>query len=184
MPTSAVKANATEVTYEAGDVELEVLEFIGRVNKLHRGPQVFTSAYPAGFVIPPHFHLSDQCQVFIEGSATMGSHDVSPVTVHYADKYVAYGPIVIGGSGLTFFNFRARCDVGAEMMPEARKRMTIRSGREIGASCRLRLADAIGGQRMQSVVDLDDDGLVIDEIIAGPGHPLHDTQRAATEGSS
>jgi hypothetical protein len=175
------KEDALDITYETEDGTLiELREYIGRVETLSRGPQAFVSSQPPGFVIPPHYHLSDQCQVFVEGSGTMYGHVEKPVTVHYADKFTAYGPIDCGDEGLSFFNFRARCDVGAEWMPEARKGIALRGGREIKVQARLNLADAVGPLRLETLIDLHDDGLAVYEMVAGEGSRLLEGPVAGT----
>lgn len=167
----------TETHYE---MEVQLREYIGTIERLERGPQAFTSTTPKGFVFHPHFHLADQCQVFIEGSATMPTHAVEPITLHYADAYTAYGPITVGEGGLTYFNLRPRGDVGAQMMPESRKKMAIRGGREIIASCRLKLGDEVGTLRLETIIDMQDDALAAYEMLAAPGARLLDMPAAGS----
>jgi hypothetical protein len=170
----ATQEEATLITETHYGAEVKLVEYIGRVEVLERGPQAFTSTTPEGFVFPPHFHVSDQCQVFVDGSASMPSHDVHPVLLHYADAYTAYGPINVEEGGLTYFNLRARANIGAEFMPEARKKMAIRGGREIVADCRLSLDDPVEILRVETLIDLHDDGLAAYEIVAAPGARLLD----------
>jgi hypothetical protein len=157
---------------------IRVREFIGSVSHLHRGPQAFFSAFEPGYVIDPHYHLGDQFQIFVEGSSRIADHRLDPVTVHYSDAYTAYGPIICGDHGMSFFNLRARCDLGAEYMPASRKGMHIRGGRSITAHCRMRLGDDVPTMRLETVIDLHEDGLAAYEILAAPGVRLLDAPAA------
>jgi hypothetical protein len=157
---------------------VEVCDYIGASQALARGPQVFTTAMSPGYQIVPHYHLSDQCQVFVEGSGTMPTHATNPVTLHYADAYTAYGPIDVGENGLTFFNFRARADVGIQRMPESRKGILIKGGREIVAHCRLSLGDQVETLRVETLIDPHEDGLAAYEQLAASGAQLLDVPAA------
>jgi hypothetical protein len=148
---------------------VEVGEFVGSIQQLHRGPQVFFSTFEPGHVIKPHYHLGDQFQIFVEGSARVGEHPLDPVTVHYTDAYTAYGPIICGDAGMSFFNCRGRCDLGAEYMPESRKGIRIRGGRVITSHCRLGLDADVETMRLETIIDLHDDGLAAYETVARPG---------------
>ena len=53
-----------------------------------------------------HFHGSNQFQFFIGGSGKFVRHDIGVGSVHYADAYTSYGPIVSGVSGLDFLTLR------------------------------------------------------------------------------
>lgn len=75
---------------------------------------------PPGHTLRPHFHGVPQFQVFYDGVGTIGRHDVAPLTVHYADAFTPYGPIVSGPTGLAYAVLRPRADVGAHWMPEER----------------------------------------------------------------
>ena len=55
-------------------------------------------------------------------------------TVHYADAYTSYGPIVDAGDGVTYLTVRARPDSGPKYMPESRsQRPTGAGGRQLTA---------------------------------------------------
>jgi hypothetical protein len=179
MSVVVTKDESMLLEHEWGD-EVKLVEYIGRVDELQRGPQAFTSTTPEHFVFPPHYHLADQCQVFIDGSAKMPAHDVVPVTLHYADAYTPYGPIEVGKGGLTYFNFRSRADVGAQYMPESRKQIAIKGGREIAVSCRLGLGVEVETLRLETLIDLQEDNLAAYEMIAAPGVQLIDSIAAGS----
>jgi len=56
--------------------------------------------------ILPHFHGVAQFQVFSGGSGKMGRNNVQPLMVQYKDRFTAYGPVIAGPQGLTFFAMR------------------------------------------------------------------------------
>jgi hypothetical protein len=61
-------------------------------------------------VLPSHFHPVDQYQVFVSGSGSLGRHRANPLSIHYADRHTAYGPITAGRHGVAYFTLRARND--------------------------------------------------------------------------
>lgn len=56
--------------------------------------------------ILPHFHGVAQFQIFSGGSGKMGRNDVQPLIVQFKDHHTAYGPVIAGPQGLTFFAMR------------------------------------------------------------------------------
>src|SRR5688572_4558174 len=57
-------------------------------------PLAFVVRSPPASVLEPHFHTVDQFQVITDGRALFGRHPVRVGTVHYADAYSPYGPIL------------------------------------------------------------------------------------------
>jgi hypothetical protein len=90
------------------------------------GPQSFLVEQAANWTLPTHFHLQNQFQVFIAGAGALGKHAVEPVTIHYASAHSGYGPLQSGDQGISYFTLRARGDVGAWYLPEAREQLNIR----------------------------------------------------------
>jgi hypothetical protein len=174
MATVGTTRDAIPEARETPGGMIQVKQYIGSLTRLHRGPQAFTSTFPPGYVIAPHFHRTDQVQLFVDGSASIGPHPLDPVTLHYADGFTAYGPIVVGESGMTFFNLRARCDVGAHWMPESRKQLERPAGRSLTVACRLSLDSDVASLRLETLIDLCDDGLAVYEAVARPGVALLD----------
>ena len=86
-------------------------------------PQGFLVEQPPGSVTPPHFHETDQFQVFVGGSGRMGKQQANPVAVHYAGGHTPYGPIAAGNDGVQYFTLRRRWDPGAKYMPASRDRL-------------------------------------------------------------
>jgi hypothetical protein len=98
-------------------------------------PVAFVTRRPPGNVIEPHFHELSQFQLFVEGHGRIGKHAVQPVTVHYADAFTPYGPIVASeDDGLAFMTLRAQTsNGGAFRMPKSRTQMERRAGRALTA---------------------------------------------------
>src|SRR5262245_6284358 len=67
------------------------------------GPQVYLAESEPGDRVPPHVHLVDEFQVSLLGGGSIGNHLVAGVTVHYADAFSPYGPLLAGPAGLSFF---------------------------------------------------------------------------------
>jgi hypothetical protein len=140
-----------------------------------RGGQAFLNEFVPGHVIKPHFHVVDQFQIVVKGSATLGKHLLRPVAIHYTDAYTPYGPIVVQDEGMAFFNFRSRVDPGAQFMPEFRDRMPRTAGRTLYGDIRLQLGAETGcATRMDAIVEQQDDGLGVYEILAAPNARLKD----------
>ena len=89
-----------------------------------RDPQAFLVEQSPGAVVHPHFHFVDQFQVVVDGGGTLGRHDVSPISVHFASGHTGYGPITPGPDGLKYFTLRASADeTGAQYLPANRHKM-------------------------------------------------------------
>lgn len=86
-------------------------------------PQGFLVYQPPGSVTPPHFHETNQFQVFVDGSGSMGKHAASPLTVQYANGHTPYGPIKAGENGVRYFTLRQQWDPGAKYMPSSRDKL-------------------------------------------------------------
>ena len=86
-------------------------------------PQGFLVDQPAGTITQPHFHETNQFQVFIGGSGHFGKIAAAPLTVQYASGHTPYGPIKAGDKGIRYFTLRQRWDPGAKYMPQMRDRL-------------------------------------------------------------
>ena len=82
-------------------------------------PTIFLIEQPAGMTLPAHFHHNNQFQIFVEGSGKIGPRALSPVTVHYAGAYTAYGPLAAGPQGLKYFTVRTVCETGGVMVAQS-----------------------------------------------------------------
>ena len=86
-------------------------------------PQGFLVEQPPGSVTLPHFHETNQFQVFVDGIGSMGKHAAEPLTVQYANGHTPYGPIRATETGVTYFTLRQRWDPGAKYMPGSRDKL-------------------------------------------------------------
>lgn len=69
-------------------------------------PHALVTDMAAGETILPHFHGVAQFQIFSGGAGSMGRHQLRPLMVQFKDHHAAYGPVVAGPQGLTFFAMR------------------------------------------------------------------------------
>ncbi len=84
------------------------------------GPQAFLFSSEPFSVSSPHFHIENQFQIVVSGSGTLGRQAVAPVTVHYAQRDVGYGPINAHEQGLAYMTLRPRMDPGSLALPQNR----------------------------------------------------------------
>ena len=71
-------------------------------------PQALMAELSADETVLAHFHGVTQFQVFAAGSGVMGRNDVQPLTIQFKDHHTAYGPVIAGPQGLTFFTMRMK----------------------------------------------------------------------------
>ena len=147
--------------------------YFGSNRAVQRGPQGFYVDFGPNFLIEPHFHRVDQFQIVVRGFGSIGKHAMDPVTVHYTDGFTPYGPIVCGEEGMAFFNFRSHSDVGAYPMPASKDELERKAGRSRTEHTRCHL-DGDNHTRMESLIDLTDDGLAAYEHVVAPGANLPD----------
>src|SRR4051794_13737782 len=69
-------------------------------------PMAFLVEQDPGSIATAHYHQADQFQVVVGGDGIMGTHEARPVTVHFAAKHTAYGPIRAGEAGVHYFTLR------------------------------------------------------------------------------
>jgi len=120
----------------------------------NRLPQGFLVDQPPGSITHPHFHETDQFQVFVEGSGRMGKKPVDPVTVQFAAGHTPYGPIVAGEAGIRYFTLRRRWDPGAKYMPRMREKL-------VRGHQRQRLSPVLGRALIEGVVNLSEPRLTV-----------------------
>ncbi|MFC4950151.1 hypothetical protein [Pseudonocardia sp. GCM10023141] len=162
----------TVIRRPKADEEVYIHEYFGNSNVQQRGPQGFlVDIRTPGYVIKPHFHRVDQFQIAVDGGATIGAHDMDPVSVHYTDSFSPYGPIVVRDS-LKFFNFRSAADLGAQWMPGANDKRERKPGRNVVATAILGPEAEPATVRVRNMIDLHDDGLHVFEVSAGPDSVL------------
>ncbi len=136
-------------------------------------PQGFLVYQPPHSVTPPHFHETNQFQVFVDGDGKMGKREASPLSVHYAGGHTPYGPIAAGANGVRYFTLRQSWDPGAKYMPQMRERLVRgRQRHRLGQQIGLREPDALAAQPQAEELPIftrDDDGLYAAMIRLGAG---------------
>jgi hypothetical protein len=139
-------------------------DFIGKPGAEAGMPQAFLVEQDADTVILPHFHERDQFQVVVAGGGSLGRHEVSPVSVHYASRHTGYGPITAGPEGLWYFSLRAQTDPGAHFLPEEREKL------ERGPKLNL-LADPVtaGNAPLETLLEPRADGIAAWMLRVAPG---------------
>ena len=83
-------------------------------------PQAYIVEQPPRATVPPHYHDTNQIQVFLKGRAKFGAEPVAALSVHYASAHTPYGPIVTEDAGAHYLTLRNRWDSGGKPMPESR----------------------------------------------------------------
>lgn len=120
-------------------------------------PQAFIVALEPNYTLDPHFHVANQFQLFISGSGVMARKECKPYSVHYANAYTPYGPIVAGKDGLSYITIRNGWDDGPRYMPKHRDalRTANREKRHLDpANIRL-----VGEEHVSTIFEISDDGL-------------------------
>lgn len=97
-------------------------------------PQLLLVEQPVpGSTVLPHYHSTDQFQIFMDGGGTLGKHEIHPVSIHYSNRYTGYGPIVAGAKGLSYYVMRPEFDrlvTGQYLhIPELREKLKQQPGR-------------------------------------------------------
>ena len=72
------------------------------------GPQSLMTELTANETVLAHFHGVSQFQIFAIGSGTMGRNQLQPITFQFKDPSTAYGPVIAGPQGLSFFVMRIK----------------------------------------------------------------------------
>ena len=80
-------------------------------------PQAYLVIQPPHSVTRPHFHQTNQFQLFVGGGGSVGKLRADPLTVQYAGGNTPYGPIVAEDDGMHYFTLRQAWDSGAKYLP-------------------------------------------------------------------
>lgn len=183
IAASIVVANERRRTVDVHGQEYLLREFVGAVPR--RGtyvegneanddglPQGFLVSQPPGSVTPPHFHETNQFQVFVGGSGRIGKRRADPVTVQFAGGHTPYGPIAAGDRGIQYFTLRQSWDPGAKYMPAMRSRLVRGRQRQRLAPRVERPAAALGKPdscTVEPLMAFEADGLGAELVRLGPG---------------
>jgi hypothetical protein len=128
ISTDTVTAKQTEATILVDDQPYKSWEYIGSAPKPgtpaygediagEEEPQAYLVMQPPHSVTRPHFHQTNQFQVFVHGGGTVGKVRVDPLTVQYAGGNTPYGPIMAENDGVHYFTLRQTWDSGAKYLP-------------------------------------------------------------------
>jgi hypothetical protein len=140
------------------------------------GAQAFLVEQEPNSVVPPHFHLEDEFQVFFAGDGALGKRPVRPVAAHFAGRHTGYGPITAGPDGVTYMTLRARLDLGAHWLPEERHLMEEAPRRNLHSE----ILDVSSDEALQSraraslhtAISLQEDGVGVWILGVPPGQPV------------
>ncbi|MDB5397279.1 MAG: hypothetical protein JWM91_4785 [Rhodospirillales bacterium] len=170
IPSEALAGNAVQVSPEGASAT----DFIGRRKDTSDHPLAFLVNGPPAYVIPPHFHEVDQYQIFVGGSATLGKHDVLPGSIHYADAYTPYGPIMATEEGFNYLTLRPKSISGYHEMPEGGPLLKpVNEAR--GRRGRMMVADIAPAQPRETAREAlfeEKDGIAAYRLSAAPGATL------------
>lgn len=169
---SLAEASARQRTVDVHGQSYMLREFVGAAplrgtyvegNEANddRRPQGFLVSQPPGSVTPPHFHETDQFQVFVAGEGHFGKQAVAPVTVQFAAGHTPYGPIRAGAKGVQYYTLRQRWDPGAKYMPAMRDRLVRgRQRQRLAAAITAGQAGGQAGPALTTLMPLEPDGLL------------------------
>jgi hypothetical protein len=97
-----------------------------------RVPQMILVEQPVcGSSVLPHYHATDQFQIFIDGGGRLGRQVIKPISIHYTNRYTGYGPIVAGPAGVSYYVLRPEFDplVTGQYLHVPEKRAALRQHR-------------------------------------------------------
>ncbi len=135
-------------------------------------PQAYLIEQPANTTVAPHFHDTNQFQVFVHGGGAFGKNPVDGLMVHYAGAHTPYGPIAAGDDGAHYLTLRNHWDSGAKIMPE--NRHALRKVKRVHRMAQhVDIPDATAllsmGVESTDLVPLEHDGLGVRRFDIGPG---------------
>ena len=151
------------------------------------GPQAhWVDSTHEGALLAPHFHGSEQYQIFFTGDGRIGKHALRPVDVHYADSFTPYGPIVAGPLGFHFMTLRAIADpFGAQYMPQSRgvmKEHHAKAGRTFAQHVDVPELGSLTAVSLNHVLGPHDDGLAAYRLDLPPHSRAIGPEPAPTSG--
>ena len=88
-------------------------------------PQAYYVEQPPQAAVPPHYHDTNQYQVFLQGGVIFGKKPVAPLTVHYASGHTPYGPIITNEDATHYLTLRNQWDSGGKTMPVSYTHLTL-----------------------------------------------------------
>lgn len=144
----------------------------GMVEEAKRSmPQAYLIEQPANTTVAPHFHDTNQFQVFVHGGGAFGKRPVDGLMVHYAGAHTPYGPIVAGDDGAHYLTLRNHWDSGAKVMPENRHKLRkLQRVHRMAQNVDIPAATVLTSKVVEctDLVPLEGDGLGVRRFDAGP----------------
>ena len=184
IATSITQANDRRQIVDVHGQEYLLREFVGAVprrgtyvegNEINDDglPQGFLVSQPPGSVTPPHFHETNQFQVFVGGTGRIGRRRADPVTIQFAGGHTPYGPIAAEDRGIQYFTLRQAWDPGAKYLPAMRSRLVRGRQRQRLAPRVERLAAEdlgdLGAPVVETLIGREEDGMGAELVRLGPG---------------
>ena len=133
ISTATETARAREIIHLVDDQPYTGREYIGSAPKPgtpgygqgmtddhnvdEAGPQAYLVIQPPHSTTRPHFHQTNQFQLFVAGGGRVGKLRADPLTVQYAGSHTPYGPIFAEDQGIHYFTLRQAWDSGAKYLP-------------------------------------------------------------------
>ena len=135
-------------------------------------PQAYLVEQPADSTVAPHFHDTNQFQLFVHGHGRFGKISVDGLMVHYAGAHTPYGPIVAEADGVHYLTLRNSWDSGAKIMPKSRAMLrkvkrVHRMATDFAAAPAQCLLSCDVSER--DLIGLEDDGLGVRQYDIGAG---------------
>jgi len=127
-------------------------------------PHAYIVDQHPGSAIGSHFHRVPQYQITVAGSGSMGRHPLAIGTIHYADEYTAYGPIVAGDEGLSYCVLRPMYDPGGIYLDKPGAKAALRPSAQ-----RYLVAGGLSAAQAGAVIAAHDDGVAAWMLHLGAG---------------
>lgn len=131
-------------------------------------PQAYLVMQPPNSVTRPHFHQTNQFQVFVDGSGRVGKLRADPLTVQYAGANTPYGPIVAEDAGIHYFTLRQEWDSGAKYLPAKRDLLVKGRQRQVVGTAAPAAIPAAGTSE-EVLIAPEADGLLALALCLAPG---------------
>ena len=135
-------------------------------------PQAYMVEQPADSTVAPHFHDTNQFQLFVHGHGHFGKTPVDGCMVHYAGAHTPYGPIVAAEAGVHYMTLRNHWDSGPKIMPASRDQLRkVKRVHRMAKHFASYDDDALKAATVSvcDLVALEDDGLGVRQYVLGAG---------------
>ncbi len=185
ISTDARKAARNEISSLVDDQPYKAREYIGsspkpgtpgygeKMDGADDAPQAYLVMQPPHSVTRPHFHQTNQYQVFVHGGGSVGKLRADPLTIQYAGANTPYGPINAEAEGIDYFTLRQCWDSGAKYLPakndmlvKGQQRQVIGVKSDYGAK---ELPGAGEDLRRETLIEAEEDGLFAEWLGLAPG---------------